>query len=203
MRKTHLVCTASVLVFIAACAANDSADPLEGLVERPPIQTAPAPDADARRSDVSDPAVIEQGRYMVQLLGCGSCHTQGSLFGVPETAMSLAGSDIGIAHSTPLQNRYPAVTFPPNLTPDNETGLGRWSIEKIAQAISYGSTQHGARLNTVMPWRGFSSISEDDVIAIASYLKSIPPVRHRIPADVGDGEFTSEAHVYFGIYERE
>lgn len=65
-----------------------------------------------------------KGRYLVGLLGCASCHTDGALIGKPDPAKTLAGSSIGIAHSNPMINPFPGAVYPPNLTPDEATGLG-------------------------------------------------------------------------------
>lgn len=193
------VISAVCLLFLVACASGTEPDPTEGLVERSVIATPAATTA----APVVDNDVVDHGKYLVELLGCGSCHTQGALFGVPDSDFLLAGSDVGIAYSTPLEVRDPAVVFPPNLTPDRRTGLGRWNTEQISQAIRHGRGRYGAQLNTVMPWWGYARLSDSDVYAIASYLKSIPPIYHEVPLDVEEGEHTSESFVYFGVYERD
>ncbi|MEL7046278.1 MAG: hypothetical protein AAGL66_14880, partial [Pseudomonadota bacterium] len=55
--------------------------------------------------------MAEQGRYLVQLLGCASCHTDGALVGKPDPKLMLAGSSIGIAYTNPMVNDFP-VRFP-------------------------------------------------------------------------------------------
>src|SRR6516225_3449119 len=81
---------------------------------------------------------VERGRYLVQLTGCGACHTDGALIGEPNAARLLAGSDIGIAYTDPLSEARPGVAYPPNLTPAPKTGLGGWSDENVVAAIRSG-----------------------------------------------------------------
>ncbi|MGB5721207.1 MAG: hypothetical protein WBM34_10965, partial [Woeseiaceae bacterium] len=63
-----------------------------------------------------------------------------------------------------------------------------------------GTGRHGSRRLATMPWRGYAKISDDDVTAIVSYLRSIEPVRHRVPDEVEPGHRASHTFVYFGVY---
>jgi mono/diheme cytochrome c family protein len=77
---------------------------------------------------------------------------------------------------------YPHGTYVSrNLTPDPETGLGNWSKEEIANAIRNGRTPERGLNLWGMPWMFFHSFEQDDALAIATYLKTRPPVRNRIP----------------------
>ncbi len=143
---------------------------------------------------------VARGKYLVELLGCGACHTDGALEGVPDTDMALAGSDIGIAFANPLGNKDPGVVFPPNITPDKETGIGLWSDKQIARAIRVGVGRHARRRIAVMPWKGYAKMTEEDLMAIVSYLRSIKPTHHQVPDEVEPGEKASEPFVYFGVY---
>ncbi len=51
-----------------------------------------------------------------------------------------------------------------------------------------------------MPWRGYAKLSDDDADAIVSYLRTIKPVEHRVPAEVQPGKTASHPFVYFGVY---
>jgi mono/diheme cytochrome c family protein len=66
----------------------------------------------------AEEAQIERGKYLVAVVSCGDCHTNGSLMGKPDMAHFLGGSDIGFA--IPGLGYF----YGPNLTPDPETGLG-------------------------------------------------------------------------------
>lgn len=199
MRLHTQVAGAACLALLVSCAANEAPDPTAGLTEVTGMTSPDAAVADA----VVDNERVEHGKYLVKLLGCGSCHTEGALFGAPEQSLLLAGSSIGIAYSTPLEVREPAITFPTNLTPDKRTGIGRLNVEQISEAIRHGRGRYGRQLNPVMPWWGYASLSESDANAIAQYLKSIPPISHQVPSDVEEGQRTNESFVYFGVYERD
>ena len=168
-------------------------------IESVSVMDAPSP----RDSDLSDEERdrVMHGKYLIELLGCGACHTDGALIGAPDSERLLAGSRVGIAIDSPLDRPFPAVTYPPNLTPDDATGLGRWSDEDIARAIRAGTDRHGRALRAVMPWGGYARISDSDIDAIVAYLRNIEPVGHNVPAPVPRGREAKEDFVYFGVYQ--
>lgn len=190
---------AFVSVVLIACAAQAPFDPLADYEEVDPatIQDAPAPAITTQASD--DPA-IARGKYLVELLGCGSCHTDGALVGEARLDRALAGSSIGIAYTNPMAYRYPGIVFPPNLTPDTRTGIGAWSTRDIVEAIRAGDGRHGQGRILVMPWQGYRKLVEEDAMAIARYLQSLTPVAHSVPGNVVPGNATREDFVHFGVY---
>ena len=192
----------ALLILLASCASETYYDPLDDFIELDAVTIMDAPSVDLSGISLLEQEVVTRGEYLVELLGCGTCHTNGALVGTPELGQSLAGSSIGIAFTNPLQDREPGVIFPSNITPDIETGIGRLSERRIANSIRTGQNQHGGRVNSVMPWRAYRLISDDDVNAIVRYLVSIEPVVHRVPNEVLPGQRTSERFVYFGVYER-
>lgn len=183
---------------LSACASGY--DPLADYepVKSEAVLDAPPP-ADTVR-DSNESKSIARGAYLVELLGCGACHTDGALIGEPEGARALAGSGIGIAYTNPLQHRDPAVVFPKNLTPDDETGLGLWSADDIANAIKRGKDRSGYSHVPVMPSSGYAKLQSQDLIAIVTYLQSLEPVAHRVPPNVPSGVRTREPYVHFGVY---
>lgn len=144
--------------------------------------------------------VVARGEYLVELLGCGACHTDGALIGDPDFERSLAGSQIGIAYANPLGEKNPGVIYPSNITPDEKTGIGDWTDEQIADAVRAGIGRHGSRRLAWMPWRGYAKLSDDDTDAIVSYLRTIESVAHRVPSEVEPGKVASHPFVYFGVY---
>lgn len=185
---------------VAACAAPY--DPLQDYEALEAATIVESPPAEAGSFAPANEEQVARGKYLVELLGCGVCHTNGALEGAPDRTKLLAGSRIGIAYTNPLEHRNPGVVYPPNLTPDTETGIGSRSDVEIANAIRSGVGQHGGRPITVMPWQGYSRMTEDDVLAMVSYLRSIKPVRHEVPAAVPPGRRASEPFVHFGVYRK-
>jgi mono/diheme cytochrome c family protein len=122
---------------------------------------------------------VEHGKYLVELGGCTDCHTPGNFLGHPDMARYLGGSDVGFA--------IPGlgVFVGPNLTPDKETGLGNWTAAQIVTAITKGERPDGRMLAPVMPWRELSHLTHSDALAIAAFLKSLPPVKNKVPGPFG------------------
>ena len=183
---------------LTACAT--SYEPLDDYEELTPTRNMEAPAVRQDQTSAQDPEMLEQGRYLVELIGCAVCHTDGALAGDPELGEWLAGSDVGIAYSNPLKYDNPGVAFPSNLTPDTTTGIGRWSDDELAAAIREGLGRHGRRLIQVMPWLIYESISDEDTQAIVAYLRSLPPVENKVPSNVPPGTKTNERYVHFGVY---
>jgi hypothetical protein len=128
----------------------------------------------------ADPQV-ERGKYLVAIGGCTDCHTQGHFLGHPDTSRYLGGSDVGFG--SPM-----GVFVGSNLTPERETGLGKWSAQQIVTAITTGKRPDGRMLAPMMPWRGLSVLTTPDALAIAAFLKSLPPVNNKIPGPFGPNE---------------
>ena len=150
----------------------------------------------------ADQADVQRGRYLVSLLGCASCHTDGALLGAPDGDRLLAGSRVGIAISDPMQERYPAVIYPPNITPHDETGIGAWTEDELVRLLRGGMNRHGGRALPVMPWQNYARLHESDARTIARYLQSIEPVEHEVPARVGEGTPAPAPYVHVGLYQR-
>jgi mono/diheme cytochrome c family protein len=125
---------------------------------------------------------VKRGEYLVHVIACGDCHTPGALTGKPDMARYLAGESIG------FEIPELGVFYPPNLTPDPETGIGAWSEAEIVTAIRTGERPDGRVLAPIMPWMSFAGLSDDDAAAIAAYLKSLPPVKNAVPPLAGPGE---------------
>lgn len=67
-----------------------------------------------------------------------------------------------------------------NLTPDRSTGLGAWSEAEIVRALRNGQRKDGRVLAPVIPYKWFHLMSDEDAFAVASYLKSLPPVHNKV-----------------------
>ncbi|MEO1595970.1 MAG: c-type cytochrome [Pseudomonadota bacterium] len=198
MKRPALV---SVLCLAASPAlqAQDTYDPLE---DYEPVASSGVLEAPKAVADTADAqAIVDQGAYLVELLGCGACHTDGALIGQPNYDRALAGSSVGIAFSNPLKDAFPSIVYPANLTPDKETGIGNWTEAQIKRAIQHGVDDEGNQQLPVMPWGAYRKLKESDVSAIASYLLSLEPVRHQVPDKVLRGKPSEGArYVHFGVY---
>ncbi len=194
----------TIIAFLAAsgCAFESNNKPVKGLEEVDAVTVIDAPSPQPGTYSPENRGLVERGEYLVELLACGSCHTDGALIGEPDMSHAMAGSRTGIAYTSPLDDRWPGVIYPPNITPENSTGIGNWSDLQIGNAIRAGIGRHGNRRITAMPWQGYAMMSDEDVAAIVSYLRSIRPIKHEVPAAVEPGRESSHPFVYFGVYRR-
>jgi mono/diheme cytochrome c family protein len=197
------ICTgfsiARLLAVMGAC--TPYSNPLDDYEELESSTMMEAPQPDPERQASYDPDDIQRGKYLVELLACGSCHTDGALIGMPNHEKSLAGSHVGIAYSNPLEHEYPGVVYPANLTPDQETGIGSWTDLEIKQVIRTGVDNHGRRRLSVMPFPAYARITDEDATVMVAYLRSLAPIRHVVPANVQPGQKAASRFVHFGVYQ--
>ena len=97
----------------------------------------------------------------------------------------LGGSDVGF--EIPGQG----VFVGPNITPDKETGIGRWTPEQIVIAMQTGERPDGRILAQIMPWHALAELTADDAMAIAAFLRSLNPVHNQVPGPFKPGEVVS------------
>ena len=125
---------------------------------------------------------VERGAYLVTIAGCNDCHTPGFFFGRPDTDKFLGGSDVG------FEIPGLGVFNGRNITSDKETGIGSWTDEKIAMAITTGARPDGRQLAPIMNYPAFVNMTKEDVAAVVVYLRSIPPVHNKVPGPFKPGE---------------
>jgi mono/diheme cytochrome c family protein len=175
-------------------ALAQNASPLDGMTPVEASKGLAVPEV------ASDDSSVAHGRYLVGLLGCASCHTDGALIGEPKAERALAGSSIGIAWSNPMLHRFPGVVYPTNLTPDSETGIGDMTVEALADRLTSVNGRHDSQNGRIMPWTNYTQLSGEDALAIARYLKALPPVTHRTPRAVNPGTPAQTPIVHVGLY---
>jgi mono/diheme cytochrome c family protein len=127
----------------------------------------------------ADPAAIARGKYLVTIASCHDCHTPGYFLGKPDMARYLGGSDVG------FELPGLGVFVGPNLTPDKDTGLGNWTDQQVVAAIQTGARPDGRMLAPIMPYHAFANLTPQDAQAIVAFLRSIPPVQHKVPGPFG------------------
>jgi mono/diheme cytochrome c family protein len=120
----------------------------------------------------ADPAVIARGRYIAYgPAHCVNCHTPNA-----ETEMVKAGATPPLTGGHVFKGPFGSVTSP-NLTPDNETGIGRYSDAELARVLRHGVRADGKAL---LPFMQAQNLSDDDLVAVISFLRSQKPVRHQL-----------------------
>lgn len=152
-----------------------------------------------------DDHAVERGKYLVTVAGCNDCHTplvMGPNGPEPDMSRMLSGHPdsmplppppslsagpwnwVGAGTLTAFAGPW-GISFARNLTPDKATGIGGWSEEMFIQTLRTGRHMGvGRPLLPPMPWRWTGQLSDDDLKAVFAYLRSIPPIKNRVPDPV-------------------
>jgi len=118
---------------------------------------------------------VEYGRYLVAIIGCYHCHSS-KVFGLD--FLNAENSKGYLQGGIKLKDPEGKKIRGPNLTPDNETGIGKYSLKDFTAAVRDGVTPSGRELSP--PMDKFKSLTDKQVNAIYSYLRSLQPVHHRL-----------------------
>ena len=119
--------------------------------------------------------LLQRGAYLTEsVAACGRCHTPRDGRSFPIAGMEMAGGtefdDADLGH-----------VVAPNITPDRETGIGRWTRAQVVDAIRNGVRPDGTIIGPPMPFSAYDDLSDRDANAIAAYLRTIKPIRHAVP----------------------
>jgi len=151
---------------------------------------------------------LERGEYLVTTTGCHDCHTplkMGPQGPEPDLSRALSGHPeglqlppppalpegpwgvLGALTSTAWAGPW-GISYTANLTPDPDTGLGRWSFEDFRDTLRSGRRLgRGRSLLPPMPWQMYRHMSDADLRAIYTYLQSLPSLPNRVPEPVPAG----------------
>ena len=157
---------------------------------------------------------VARGRYLVTTAGCNDCHTplaMGPNGPAPDMSRMLSGhpQDLrmppapalppgpwlftGSGTMTAWAGPW-GVSFAANLTPDRETGLGRWTERDFVDAMRTGRHQgRGRPILPPMPVQNVAALTDADLSALFAYLRSIPAIRNAVPDPVPPPAVTADA----------
>jgi mono/diheme cytochrome c family protein len=157
----------------------------------------------------SQAARIERGAYLVRHMGCNDCHTpwkMGPRGPEPDMTRALTGHPeevklppppalppgpwvwVAAATNTAFSGPW-GVSYTMNLTPDKETGLGKWTEEMFVATMRTGRHEgKGRPLLPPMPFQILAALEDEDLKSVFAYLQSLPPVKNRVPAPVDPTE---------------
>jgi len=160
----------------------------------------------------ADEKLIERGKYLVITSGCHDCHTpmkSGPNGAEPDWSRMLSGHPESLvmppaprlvegpwlvtsaATNTAWSGPW-GVSFTANLTPDKETGLGKWSLRNFKDTIRTGRhLGRGREILPPMPIPMYKHFNDEDFKAIFTYLQSIPAVSNRVPEPLPPAVSTS------------
>ncbi|WP_077000256.1 molybdopterin cofactor-binding domain-containing protein [Variovorax sp. KK3] len=120
----------------------------------------------ALSAPVYSQATIDRGRTLAAIGDCAVCHT--ATGGTPNAGGRAMETPFGTIHTT-------------NLTPDPESGLGRWSFSAFQRAMREGISRDGHHLYPAFPYTAFAKTSDDDLQALYAYFMSLPAVHAPTP----------------------
>lgn len=164
------------------------------------VSTPPGPQVQSP----SGATPLQRGAYLVRAMGCNDCHTPwklGPKGPEPDMSRALSGHPADFVVPPPPKLSGPwtwtatatntafagpwGVSFTANLTPDVETGLGKWTPETFIATLRTGRHEgKGRPLLPPMPWPMIRDLTDEDLRAVFAYLQSLPPIRNRVPAPV-------------------
>jgi mono/diheme cytochrome c family protein len=152
--------TGLVILVVAVVAAI--AGGVVYFAQRPGMLTQPTATAPAVVNATTQ--YLNRGEYLARAGDCVACHTEPG-------GKQFAG---GRAMPTPFGNLYA-----PNITPDDETGIGKWSSDDFYRMMHTGVSRDGSLLYPAMPFASYTKVTREDCDAIYAYLMSVEPVRQR------------------------
>jgi hypothetical protein len=161
----------------------------------------------------NDPSTVARGKYLVTTSACNDCHTPwhvGPAGPEPDMSRLLSGhpQEMVINQPAPMAGPWTlaatptntawsgpwGVSFTANLTPDPETGLGKWTQATFMQAIRTGRHMgRGRQILPPMPFAMYRNFTDEDLGAIFAYLRSIPPIKNRVPEPLPPGATAAAA----------
>jgi mono/diheme cytochrome c family protein len=153
--------------------------------DRPVNRVAPAMTAPR------DSATVARGSYIFNVTWqCANCHEAGEEH-VPPAASG--GKLFDLRSAGPGFGKY----YSKNITPDTATGIGGWTDGEIVQAIREGVNRQRHVLFPLMPVDWLKEMSDNDVLALVAYLRTLPPIHNRVPGN--EPSFVAKALMTFNI----
>jgi len=173
---------------------------------------ADATTATAGAARVPSDSRVARGEYLVRFGLCHDCHTplkMGPNGPEPDMTRALSGHPSDVLMPAPPVASAPwiwgggatntaffgpwGVSFTANLTPDPETGLGKWTEDMFVTALRTGRHEgKGRPILPPMPYKYVGSLSDEDLSAVFAFLRSLPPVKNRVPAPIDPPEESAQ-----------
>ncbi len=122
---------------------------------------------------------VAYGRHLANMSACIECHTQVEKGQIIKELMYGGGREFQFPDGSVLKSA--------NITPDVETGIGKWTEEEFIKKFkSFGDSAYVSpkvapgEFNTIMPWTMYAGMTEEDLSAIYAYLRTVPPMKNQV-----------------------
>ena len=145
----------------------------------------------ATTTHAADSPQVKRGKHLVDTLDCNGCHTpfkMGPNGPEPDMTIMLSGHPEKLAMPPPPKLEGPWVWVGAGTNTafggpsDTETGIGKWREADFVQAIKTGKHLGvGRPILPPMPWPAYRNLSDADLKAMFAFLKSVPPIKNRVP----------------------
>jgi len=112
--------------------------------------------------------LVARGKYVFGAAGGCACHTRSDGAG-----LNAGGAKFDLS--------FFGVVYAPNITPDTETGIGKWTDAQVINAVRRGERPDGTKLFPIHPYKYLSNIADDEIEALVVYLRSVKPVKSPVP----------------------
>ena len=207
MKKRSILSLAAAVVTLTGVVLSHPLPPGEGAAKRrvrafqstETRQPVPVQNANSK---------VERGAYLVNIMACNDCHTpwkMGPQGPEPDMTRMLSGHPQDMAMPAVTRQKGPwewvgagtntafsgawGVSFTANLTPDPETGLGKWTDETFIRALRTGRHEgQGRPILPPMPYPMYRNATDEDLRAVFAFLQSIPAIRNRVPQPIDPPE---------------
>ena len=207
MKKRSILSLAAAVVTLTGVVLSHPLRPGEGAAKRrvrafqstETRQPVPVQNANSK---------VERGAYLVKIMACNDCHTpwkMGPQGPEPDMTRMLSGHPQDMVMPAVTRQKGPwewagagtntafsgawGVSFTANLTPDPETGLGKWTDETFIRALRTGRHEgQGRPILPPMPYPMYRNATDEDLRAVFAFLQSIPAIRNRVPQPIDPPE---------------
>ena len=170
MKKAYLGLAAGLLIIITvstsfvSCNNNESNNTANNIVKEDTVLK-----------------MVERGKDLANIVSsCMDCHSQRDFNKYSGPVIEGTEGMGGFAFTQKLG--VPGVVYARNITPDTVNGIGKWTDDEIARAITRGISRNGDTLFPLMPYPHFNQMDREDVYSIIAYLRTLKPNSNKVPA---------------------
>lgn len=182
LKRKLLVAAVLVIMSIVSHSLLADTPPVNESGVHPDDPTYPKYPVIAPAADPAKQELIQRGEYLAKMGDCIACHS------------NVKGGTPAFAGGLPIETPF-GTFYSPNITPDKETGIGKWTEKDFIRALKEGRDPQGGNYFPVFPYIYFAKTTDEDAKALYAYFMSLPPVNLKnkslpFPFNVPGSRFT-------------